>query len=441
MLTNDRTISGDGRTYTAIALLVMLTGLAIRYRIMPLVNALKEKGLGEGFNVARSYAQTGNIADAFQIGQGPTAHLMPLPGVIAGTVYRYFGILSPASNLILTTIALFFVFTSFWLIFQSFRELESPRLARLLGLAIVCLSPINVMIEDVWFRVWDGGMAVAFGAMTLYILLRIDRSKVISRRHIVALSALAAATLFVSPPFGVAAYVCAAILMVRRQPVGRWLSTAAIALVVAGVILAPWTVRNVVVMGKPVILRDNFGLELAQANDPALVNSTDPDGGVKRQHELIHPWASRAAYSKMVAAGGEIAYSQQLKVKAVDWITSHPRDFLILTARHLRVMTFPPVRSSNERSLTLFSLLHRVLIYWVVSGLGFAGIAYALLRLNHRYQYAAVMTLAPILPYLVVEANLRYRYLIFTLIAFFAADFSVRLLTPWLGGEHRSDCH
>ncbi len=421
-------VTRDDRRWLSAAAVVLITlGAVRRFRLIPHLHDWKER-LGEAFNVARAFAETGTLADAFGRGEGPTAHLMPLQPLLAGTVYRVFGVLSPASDLILTGIATGFVLTAFWMLYRAFGELDAPPAGRLLALALLCLAPANTDLEVIWFRVWDGGMAIAAGALLLLTVLRADRAKRVSTGWFVALAGVAAVTFFISPPLGVAGYLCCVLLVVRRVEVRRWPAAAAIALAVLVVVLAPWTIRNAVVMGSPVVLRDNFGLELAQGNDPSLVDSRDSDGGAARVHLAIHPYVSRRAYAEMIAMGGEVAYSNVLKTRATTWIAAHPGDFARLTAHHLRQMLFPPPTMFGLfPGIDMKAVEVRLAIHWFVSLFGLAGIGYALAALDRRYRYAAIMGLVPMIPYLVVEPILRYRYLVFGVLTFFACDLLVRI--------------
>jgi len=422
----------DSRAVTGAAAAIIASGAAWRVWLIPRLPDTREK-LGEAYNVARSFAEHGTFSDSFHAGQGPTAHLMPVPAIIAGTVYRGLGIFTPASNLALTVIALTFVLGSFWLLFVAFRDLGSPAAGRLLALVLLSWTPVNVLIEVIWFRVWEGGIAVALAAGVLCLVLRIDRAERIGTRAVVGLSLLAAVTLFLSPPFGVAAYLCAAILMVYRLPPRRWLATSGIAVAAMIVVLAPWTIRNTVVMGAPIVLRDNFGMEIAMANAPVLVDSPDEDGGYNARHRAIHPYAGPEGYAAMIASGGEVAYFAQLQHETGAWIVAHPHDFATLTLRHLRQLLLPD-RWMFPQASALGATGTRLAIHWGVSAYGLFGIGYALVRLGRRYRYAAIMTLVPMLPYLIVQPTLRYRYLVFALLTFFAFDLVARLVARLAGG-------
>ncbi len=419
--------TGDSRLVNGTAIAIIATGAIYRALLLPKLP--NQQGvLGEAFNVARAFASTGRIADAYHIGQGPTAHLIPISPIIAGTVYRWLGVSTPASDAVLTTLALAFVVMSFALLFAGFREVGSPAVGRLLALALLCLTPSNFLIELIWFRVWDGGLSVALAAALLYALLRADKAAHVDASAVANIATLAAFTFFVSPPFGVAGYCCSALLMWKRVPRRHWPRTVLLSSGVLLIILAPWTIRNLIVMGEPIVLRDNFGLEFAMANDPSLITSTDVDHGFERLHRAIHPYKGPEGYAAMRAAGGEVTYSKLLGARAIAWVASHPQNFVTLVIRHLGQLLFPsPWMFSPFPALG--PLLQQFLIQWLVSAVGLVAIGYALIALDRRYRYIAIMTLVPALPYLIVQPTLRYRYLIFGLLVFWAFDLIARMVS------------
>ncbi len=98
---------------------------------------------GEAENVALALARGAGFADAYFVGSGPTAHLMPTTALLAGMVFEIFGIQSLPSDLILATWALAQMVINFALLFFLFEKLDSPKAARLVGTRIfVCHSGI-----------------------------------------------------------------------------------------------------------------------------------------------------------------------------------------------------------------------------------------------------------------------------------------------------------
>lgn len=420
--------------YKAVLLaLLVLAGIAVRMLWLT-TTSTGLFNIGEAQNVAVAFSQTGTISDAFRPGQGPTAHMMPIMPIIAGTVYRAFGTESSISNGILTAVSLLLVFGGYLLLFRAFGRLGTPIASRMLGFAILALFPLNVSLETVGFRVWEGGLAVFMSALCLDQLLRLDGAEKVSTFDIAAMGLLAAACLFVSPPVGVAAYFGGGFLMIRRIERRRWPTVIGIVAVAATIVLSPWLIRNMAVMDSPILLRDNFGLELAQANHAAAVNSADPRETFIDRHREIHPFGdnSDAAYRAMQAAGGEAAYAEKLGAEAKRWIQAHPEDFAQLSLRHLREMLFPPEWLWNQFGTSSNSVTLKLGANWTLSLLALTGIAVGLRQVGARFGYVAMFALLPLLPYVVVQPTLRYRYLVFALFVFISADVAHRAVARLL---------
>jgi hypothetical protein len=268
------------------------------------------------------------------------------------------------------------------------------------------------------------------GAFFLDQLLRLDDAVAIARRDIIGLGLLAAACLFVTPPIGLAAYAGGLLLMVRKTQPRRWPAVVGIVAVTAAIVLAPWPLRNLNELGRPILLRDNFGLELAQGFFPEAATATDRSAAFVDRHRAIHPFGdgSGKAYAAMQAAGGEAAYAEQLGTETKAWIAANPAAAARLAGEHLVGMLFPPkwywgeTGNANSRGT-----MPKLVAHWLVTALALAGLVLGLKRVGTRYAYVAFFALLPLLPYLLVQPNLRYRYLVITLFTFIAADFVARL--------------
>jgi hypothetical protein len=412
-------------------ILLVLTVLGVVLRLLWVhSNTVSLVALGEAVNVSRAFAETGTIADPFRSGQGATAHVMPLPMIVAGLVYRALGFDTPAANSVLTIWSMLQVFASFWFLYKAFGEAGAPLVARLAGFALLCLAPVNLPFETVYFRTWDGGLAVALSSLLLWLLLRADRAASVSLKHVAGLGLLAGLVMFISPPAGVAAYLCGALLLYRKVAPRRWPAAIAIVALAGVAVMTPWAVRNYQVFGRFIPLRDNFGLEFAQANYDGAVTRPDSLAEFSARHYAIHPYDSGPGYQRMLAAGGEPAYADALKVQTQAWVDVHPGDFAVLTGRHLGSMLFPPRWYFSRVSR---STLPRLASHWLVSALGLLGIALAAARLRARYYYLIIGTLVPLLPYALVQPTLRYRYLIFALLVYFACDAVARLVNARRG--------
>ncbi len=385
--------------------------------------------VGEAENVAISIAHSGVFGDPFRIGQGPTAHLTPITPGLSGLVYRKFGVASPASNTILTAWSLSVVFASFTVLYLVFAQLGSPRVARVAALVTLFVFPLNFGLEVIWFRFWDSALVALLAGLVLLCVLDLDRRQIIRTRDICLFSLLASLLFFMNPACGLAAYASAALLLVSREFPRRIAGFAVLGVAIQLAVLVPWTIRNILVMHEPIVSRDNAGLELALANYPRAVTDTNARVEHRRRWHEIHPFASPAAYERLVATGGEAEYSRRLGKEATSWIMSHPGDFLALSARHLAELMFPPdwYWSFNEDKPHKDVGLKRV-ANDVFSVLGVLGIVLGLVIDPRRYRYAALMTVLPVLAYSIFQPTLRYRYIVLGLLVFLSFDLVGRLI-------------
>lgn len=394
---------------------------------------------GEIANVAMAFARTGILADAFTAGQGPTAHVLPIPPLIAGLIYRAFGLRSAVSEAILAGLATTTVLTSYALLYRIFGMVGTPRWARLTGLAVACLLPLNFRLETVEFRIWEGAFGVTLALAYLLALLEVERRSEPRLPTIAAMSLAAAVVLFVSPALGVAAYACSLLLLIDKLPVRRWPTAVAVACAGLAIVLLPWSTRNSAVLGEPVLLRSDFGLELALGNNPAAAAATtqaDDRRAFRARIEEIHPYNRPAGIEAMRRAGGEVAYARALGVTTKAWIAAHPAAFARLSLKHLGQYFFPPAwqwsaYSNGDVAPGGRALGPKLAVHWLLAAAGIAGALLASFRAWRRYRYVAMMLFLPALPYMIVQPVLRYRYIMFGLSIYFAADLLAYLVARW----------
>ena len=106
---------------------------------------------------------------------------------------------------------------------------------------------------------------------------------------------------------------------------------AALALVIAGLIVAPWLLRNAAVFGHFVPLRGNGGFELLQGNNPRAI--------IRMTQDSVHPGVDRRELERYRALG-EYEYNQESLRMALAWIRDHPLDFLSNAAARAYVVWF-----------------------------------------------------------------------------------------------------
>lgn len=383
--------------------------------------------ISEMFNVSRRFATDGVLGDAFRTGQGPTAHVMPLSPIMAGTIYRLLGIGSPISELTLSCIAISFTLASFLLIYKTFRLLETPLWARLAALALACLLPVNLALETIAFRTWEGALAVFLTSLVLLQTVRADISDIPPKTADYArLSFVCALAFFINQASGLACFAMLALLAFRRGGFVKMVLAGLISALFLLALFTPWMLRNQHAMGQPLWLRSNFGIVLATGfHEGASRNGDQRQAFVDRLHE-IDPLMSDQAYARLKAEG-EIAYNRELRDNAKAWIAGHKRESALLCLRYLAQYYYPPawlwhVYSDQSQATWMKAGLH-----WLISTLGIAGLAFAIWQRRRAYAYASLGVILPALPYMLAQPVLRYRYLVFALLLFLAVDFVGRI--------------
>ena len=384
---------------------------------------------GEAPNVAIAIAEGRGFADAFVAGQGPTAHLLPIAPAIAGAVYALLGVRTLPAEMVLMAWSLTVTFAAYAFFAGAAARIGMARAAVVGGLVFLAIAPIYTTNEAFEFRVWEGGLGLALASALLWLLLRAEAGRQM-RWFGLWRAALPALAFFVNPPVGLAAFTSWALFAWRHRRRDGLLRPAIATLLVLMALIGPWTLRNQIVMGHPIALRDDLGMELAIANFPGAVRPANPDAMLYGRLVAIQPYIHPIAYAALLRAGGEVGYSQQLGRETMTWIRAHPGDFVTITARHLREMVLPPTwiyMTSHGKNLPIF----RAVLAEIVNILGLIGLAWGVLRRDVRYLYIAPYVVVPILCYLPFQPVIRYTWLIYPALAFLAADAVSRVL--WRG--------
>jgi uncharacterized membrane protein len=379
---------------------------------------LAERSVGEAARVARSIAGGGGFADAFFAGQGPTAHLLPLPPLVAGGLFTLLGIDSPAATLVLIAWSLAQSLGSFLLLALLWQRLGASRGTLVSTIALLALCPVFAAQDALDFRYWEGGLAACLGAMNLLLLERFWRTPP-STRALLGVAGLTALTFFVSPPVGLAVDACWALFALNTLPVKRSISFAGSAAAALTLFLVPWALRNQAQFGTPILLRSNFGLEIALASHPGALAGEDPELRFERRLHAIHPY--HGAAPAFQAAGGEVAYAEALGRDTRRWIATHPGAFARLCLRHLREFFFPRPWQWNYSDWIRLQE-PRAWITGVINALGLLGLAIGVVRRRRFHAMLALYVALVAAPYAIVQPIPRYTYLVYPLLAFAAFD-------------------
>jgi hypothetical protein len=342
---------------------LLLFGLSVMVNLGRLSGA----ALGWGFEplaVARSIATGHGFSDPFYpFVTGPTAHPAPLYPALLGGIMFLLGIGSAAA-IVVVALELTWHGISVALLPAISKDVFGDPLAGYLAAMVMIASriaPVTPQVETSF----TAFLLVAFTAAAL-------------RGRLWAAAGLLGA-IGLTNPTGVLAVLPFPLYRLGRR-------RTAMLMVGAAAICIPWVVRNRVVMGAWIPVRDNFGLELSLAND----DCAGVRSATNRCLALTYPY-TRADVAAQLAREGEARYYQGRAKQAVRWIGGHPQRFFELTAARVGEFWFP----------------HEDTLVSVLTAVAFAGLWLA----RHRRAFPPLVAAFcgfP-LPYYVVAAELRRR--------------------------------
>jgi hypothetical protein len=164
-------------------------------------------------------------------------------------------------------------------------------------------------------------------------------------------------------------------------------------------VLTPWLVRNYLVFGEPVFIRDNFGNEFRAGNNPLAEGWMVPNYHAGYNPVLLHVFQQI----------GEPAINAEQAREAKAWIAQNPKRFVVLCFRRFlffwagvpRTYAGLPRRGLDRLSNWLFL---------ASSLLGIGGLLLAVKRRVHgAFLFAAVVMFYPLTYYLTFPTA-RYRH-------------------------------
>ncbi|HEX4589875.1 MAG TPA: hypothetical protein VH120_08105, partial [Gemmataceae bacterium] len=294
------------------------------YRFFPpfqrTVNANDNGHLGaEYFNIAKAIVAGRGFADPFREQTGPTAWMPPgLPAVDAGLLWVGGGDKDVviAATVFLQTFAL--AVTGWLVLGLAWSAMRLPQ--RLgVGLAAVVFLGAVVVNFHLWFQ---------FTHDCWLILLAVDGvlagllwfRPLGSWKSSVGWGMYGGITALISPVVGFVWGVLSIALAVRSS--GRLRSRLAVALLAAGLVLTPWTVRNYFVFGRLIPVKSNLAYELYQSQ------CLQPTGLIQASTFKTHPVAnvqgSRREYKRL----GEIVFLEEKGAEFRAAVRADPLDFL-----------------------------------------------------------------------------------------------------------------
>jgi Dolichyl-phosphate-mannose-protein mannosyltransferase len=325
------------------------------YKIKP-----TDENFGFGWEMGRiaaSLASGHGFANQFGPPTGPTAWEPPLYPYLTAGAFLLFGIYSKASAFVLLTLNSGFSALTCVPIFKISRRIFSEKVA--VGSAWAWALLPNVMF---WCTrwIWETTLSGLLLALVLWLTLTMEERDALRPWiefgvlwGIIALNS--ASLLSFLPAAGLWSWYHRA-KAGKRSLAGVMLSS----LIFFGCI-SPWLIRNYVVFGKFIFIRDNFGAELR------LGNGNGADGNLMLYLDPPHDPRAMREFQEM----GELPYIAMRKQQAVDYIKADYARFARLSFKRFIYFwagtpkaTVPPWMSEVKNS---FFFASSMLTFW---GLG-----------------------------------------------------------------------
>jgi hypothetical protein len=376
-------------------IIIFLLGMAVRVLLLSLLPPVPVRP-AEALNIAISLVRHGTFSDPYGSGpSGPTAHCMPLFSLLAALVIRVFG-LGSGGAFALSCFGSAAASLGYALLAVLGRSCSLNRWVGISAGLFGALLPVNFWSQT------GGEWEAPFTLLALVWLASIaakhwGKAEFTLKGGAICGVAAAIATSFSPNTILILGMwsICAFIWFSKnRVAVVRYFGTACLIVLVA---LAPWAIRNRIVLGSWVLTRSNFGENLQLSNNS--VATSDTEFNVRNPAwSVFNPHTSPEEYLR-VKQMGEVAYNEAKKQQAIQWIRSNPKRFVELSLERIALFWFPRMlRLPQTIAMDLLTILAiaGIVRLWkarpeIALMLGGACIAYSLV-------------------YLVVEVSPRYSF-------------------------------
>jgi len=289
--------------------------------------------------IAWSLATTGSFADAYADGSGPSAHAAPLYPLMLALIYRALG-KDWAGTMAQEVLSSCLASLHYAMLPILARVCGMPVLAGVFGGLLGAVLPVN------WWIQGKGAFEYSLSALWMVIfailVISIWNDRAFGWSNALRLGVLTGVMMLTAPHVGpmFAGIALTGFALFRRSvPPRQLLLFLAIQAAVAAAMLVPWAVRNMLILGAPVISRSNVGMELALSNNDDASPIWDENRAAGLFHRM-HPSASVTDVSR-VREVGEVRYNREKMKLATAWIRSNPGRFAELTIRRVGLFWFP----------------------------------------------------------------------------------------------------
>lgn len=391
------------RVLTSLVLIVVVAfGLRVGYAWNQTANTPREV-VGrvpfqtETGHIAYSLATGKGFASPFQRDSGPTAWLTPIYPLLVAGIFKVFGIYTRTAFFVAIFLNIVFSAATCVPIFYAGKRVAG------LGVGasaawLWALFPNAILIPVDW--IWDTSLAALLAAIILWGTLELPERE--GWRDWIGYGVLWGFALMTNPALLAVFPVLVGWLIYRIPSEGQFRGAKpAIAVLIAVVCCVPWTVRNFTVFHRLIPFRSNLSYELY------IGNNENYDEHRRGMAPVITQDLETLRYLRM----GEMAFMDEERRKALQFIASHPRMEMKLL-RWRFVDFWMGVADPWRTFVTTDSWLIRgILLGNFVSSAGaLLGIVVILFRRDsHAIALAAFPLIFPVL-YYVTHTSLRYRH-------------------------------
>jgi len=269
--------------------------------------------------VARSiYLGHGFASPLFQP-SGPTAWMTPVYPYLVALCFKLFGLHTVTATWAVLTLNSIFAACTAALVYYTARRTSGEQVASWAGWIWV-VFPYSIYLSA--GRIWENTLTAFLMSAIFLQTLRVEERPTMPRW--LAWGTLWGAGALTSPALLATLPFLGLWIAYRKQRQGqRWFWGATVSAIVFFAMLSPWVVRNYIVFGKFIPLRDNFWLEVHVGNNGDTSDVT-PDSS----HPSNSP-IEREQWNRL----GEIEYMNAKKVQAKAFIAENPGLFAWVSFR------------------------------------------------------------------------------------------------------------
>jgi hypothetical protein len=361
--------------------------------------------------VAKNICLGKGFSSAFGGDTGPTAIMAPLYPYVMAAVMKVFGLFTPASAFVILAINSILSAITCWPIVRIGERIMSPAVAKWSGWLWAAL-PFFMRWPASWM--WDMSFSAFFLTIAVWQSLQLCEADGVRAWTFFGLNWGLAG--LVNPALLGGLPVAGLIPAWREFRKGKkWLRGFLVSSLAFFVLVGPWLVRNRLVFGEWVFIRDNFPLEFRMGN---WYGSNWM--GWRGYHPLANP-QQMERFRRL----GELGYMKAMSAEVKGFIANNQRHFAEETAKRFWYFW-------NGEILTLVNDPFKQWMFWPFSLTGWLG---CLLLFDREDKapgllFAGIMLLYP-MPYYLTFMGQRYRHAIEPMLllctVFVIANFSERL--------------